>query len=222
MITARSFISYHHRYPESRRVGGKEESVLLIKKIRKRCDERDDNFASNVRNRLSVCTDLVAAEAVYHTHCYAKFFLDIPNATGIRGRPECPKMLAAFNLTCDWLENEIDLFTLEDFWMKMKEVSDEEVYGVKRIKQKLQEKYKDNIFFSEVSGRKNVVCFRNMADWIINDQWYKSKVQNAEDEAKRIIETAAKIIKNDLKEFLQSNGSSSTTCYPSIDDVKIG
>ena len=167
---------------------------------------------------MSVCTDLVAAEAVYHAQCHAKFFLDIPNATGIRGRPECPKMLAAFNLTCDWLENEIDLFTLEDFRMKMKEVSDEEVYGVKRIKQKLQEKYKDNIFFAEVSERKNVVCFRNMADWIINDQWYKNKVQNAEDEAKRIIETAAKIIKNDLKEFLQSKGSG----YPSIDDVKIG
>ena len=83
-------------------------------------------------------------------------------------------------------------------------MSDEEVYGVKRTKQKLQEKYKDNIFFAEVSGRKNVVCFRNMADWIINDQWYKNKVLNAEDEAKRIIETAAEIIKNDLKESMTS------------------
>ena len=81
---------HQHRYPESRRVGGKEESVLLIKKIRKRCEERDDNFASNVRKRLSVCTDLVAAEAVYHAQCHAKFFLDIPNATGIQGSPECP------------------------------------------------------------------------------------------------------------------------------------
>ena len=34
---------------------------------------------------------------------------------------------------------------------------------------------------------------------------------NADDEAKHIVETVAKIIKNKLKEFLQSN----TTGYPS-------
>ena len=46
--------------------------------------------------------------------------------------------------------------------------------------------------------------------------------QNAHDQVKRIIETAVKIIKNEPKEFLQSNATGSTTCYPSIDDVKIG
>ena len=81
----------------------------------------------------------------------------------------------------------------------------------------MQEKYKKYILFAAVSGRKNVVCFRNMADWIINDQWHDNKWQNGDDEAKRIIETATKIIKNELKEFLQSN-----PCYPSIDNVKIG
>ena len=30
-----------------------------------------------------------------------------------------------------------------------------------------------------------------MADWIINDQWYDNKRQNADDEAKRLVETAA-------------------------------
>ena len=72
-----------------------------------------------------------------------------------------------------------------------------------------------------MSGRKNVVCFRNIADWI-SDQWYDSKKQNAHDQAKRNIETAVKTIKNELKEFLQSNATGSTTSYPSIDDVKIG
>ena len=45
---------------------------------------------------------------------------------------------------------------------------------------------------------------------------------NAGDEAKRIIKTAAKIIENELKKILQSNAMGSTTCYPSIDDIKIG
>ena len=145
-----------------------------------------------MRKRLSICTDLVADEAVYYAQCHAQFFLNTRSADGNRGRPECPKMSSA------------------------------EVYGIKRIKQKLQEKYKENIFFAELSGRNKVVCFRNMADWIISDQWYDNKRKNADDDAKRIIETAAKIIKNELKEFLQSNATGSTTCYPSIDDVKIG
>ena len=75
--------------------------------------------------------------------------------------------------------------------------------------------YKENLFFAEVPGRKNVVCFRNMANWITSDQWYDNKRQNADDEAKRIIETAAKIIKHKLKEFLQSNATGSTTCLSS-------
>ena len=78
----------------------------------------------------------------------------------------------------------------------MEEVSNDEVYGVKRIKQKLQRKYEENIFFAEVSGNKNVI-FRNMADRIVSDQWYDNKRQNADNEAKRIIETAPKIIKNE-------------------------
>ena len=84
----------------------------------------------------------------------------------------------------------------------MKEVSSDEVYGVKRIKQKLQVKYEENIFFAKVSGNKNII-FRNMADRIVSDQWFDNKRQNADNEAKRKIETAPKIIKSKLKQFLQ-------------------
>ena len=42
----------------------------------------------------------------------------------------------------------------------MKEISDNfEVYTVKRLKQKLQDHYKEFIFFAEVEARGNVVCF---------------------------------------------------------------
>lgn len=59
-----------------------------------------------------------------------------------------------------------------------------------------------------------------MVDWTITDQWYDNKRQNADNEKKRIIETAAKIMKNELKEFPQSNATGSTTYYPTIDDIK--
>ena len=76
-----------------------------------------------MRKQLSISTDLVTDEAVYHAQCHVLFFLNTRSADGNRGRHECPKMQAVFNLTCDWLENEIDLFTLEGFRLKMEEVS---------------------------------------------------------------------------------------------------
>ena len=48
-------------------------------------------------------------------------------------------------------------------------VGNSEVYTVKMLKQKLQEHYKDFIFFVEVEGHVNIVCFRNMAKYIINE-----------------------------------------------------
>ena len=106
-----------------------------------------------------------------------------------------------FKQVCSWLENKNQLFTLEDVELKMKELADGEVYGVKRIKQKLEQNFKGNIFFAEISGRKNVICFENMAHRIVSDMWYEERKANV-DEAKRIIETAAKLVKNDIKQFL--------------------
>ena len=101
----------------------------------------------------------------------------------------------------------------------MIEIFDEDVYTVKRIKEKLQDKYKDNIFFAEVSGRKNDVCFRNMASRIISDQLYDNMRSNADDKSKQIIETDVKLIKSDIR----GNLKRSTDSFPSTDDAsKVG
>ena len=55
-----------------------------------------------------------------------------------------------------------------------------------------------------------------------NDRMMMLKMMMNDDEAKCINETAEKIIKSKVKEFLQLNATGSTTCYPSIDDIKIG
>ena len=98
----------------------------------------------------------------------------------------------------------------------------EEVFGAKWIKKKLQEKYSDNIFFAEVAGRKNVICFKDMASYIVSDTWYVERKEDINDEAKRIIKTAAKLVKNNIKESIISNTNSSCT-YPTTEDAeKIG
>ena len=167
-----------------------------------KCDERNDTFASDVQKRLSICGNLVASKAVYHSHCHVRFFFNKPtDAYKTPGQSQCPKMEATFNEICPWLEKENELLTFDEIRAKMIEISDEEKYTVKRIKQKLQDRYKDNIFFAKISGRKNVAYFRNEASWIISDQWYNNSRSNADDEAKLIIKTAAKLIKSDTSLF---------------------
>ena len=71
------------------------------------------------------------------------------------------------------------------------------VYTIKRLKQKLQEHYQEHIFFANVEGHENVVCFRNMAKFIINEKWHSSR-NGMENEAEWIVTTAAKIIRDEI------------------------
>lgn len=94
-------------------------------------------------------------------------------------------MLQSFNHLIEWLDSEsgAELYTLAELHSKMTEFSDGSVvYTIKRLKQKLQEHYKQHIFFATVEGRENVICFRNMAKYVINEKWHTSR-NNTEDEA---------------------------------------
>ena len=87
-------------------------------------------------------------------------------------------MLQWFKLLIEWLESECgaELYTLTELHSIMTEFSDGSgVYTTKRLKQKLQEYYQEHIFFANVEGHENVVCFRNMAKFIINEKWQSSR-----------------------------------------------
>ena len=88
---------------------------MLIDRIRKKCDERNYTFASDVRKRLSIGGDLVASKAVYHSHCHARFFFNKPtDADKTPGRPQCLKIQTTFIQMSSWLENEPGLLTLDE------------------------------------------------------------------------------------------------------------
>ena len=89
-----------------------------------------------------------------------------------------------------------------------------EIYSIKRLKQKMQEHYKECIFFAEVDGRGSVVCFRNMARYIINEKWYSYKEDNIEDEDERIVTAAAKIIRAEIRECKYDS-----EFYPTNEDI---
>ena len=126
-------------------------------------------------------------------------------------------MLHWFQMLCQWLESEADaeLYTLAELHDTMSQFSGGlDVCTPKRLKQKLHEYYEDFIFFAEVEGRGNVVCFRNMASYVINDKWHLERKENIEEEAERIVCAAAKIIRAEIRENIYDAKS-----YPTNEDI---
>ena len=62
--------------------------------------------------------------------------------------------------------SDAELYTLKELRSKMSELAvDDSVYCLKGLKQKLQERYGNNLYFAdEIEGKSNVVCFQNMID----------------------------------------------------------
>ena len=74
-----------------------------------------------------------------------------------------------------------------------------EAYSTQRLKKKLKDRYSDHLYFAEINGRKNVLCFKNIANYIINEKWYEKRQINIDDETKRIVITAAKLIREEIR-----------------------
>ena len=69
-----------------------------------------------------------------------------------------------------------------------------EVYSLKCFQQKLIDKYKGLINFSDAEGKPNALCFNDWLNSLLNDQWRKGRKANNVDEAERMVIQAAKII----------------------------
>ena len=160
------------------------ETLELKSTVLQVCEERNDSWATEVKGRLNTCSDLVAEEAIYHRDCLASFCmlrvrqseanLASVGSSCASGRNEDAELRDAFNNMCLFLDSTGDeLYTLCDLTDMMKNMSEskEKTYSERHMKRKLEEFYGDHIFFASVSGRKNVICFRNMASCIINEAW---------------------------------------------------
>ena len=152
---------------------------------------------------LNGCLDLPAADAAYHKLCHSHFMLNRkrPASSHVseskRGRKPDAAMPLYFEMFCLWLENEAEkeLDTLHELALKMSEFADgDDTYSTKWLKQKLIDRHKDSIYFAEIDGRPNIVCFRTTASSIITEKWYNDRKTEVEDEAECIVERAAKII----------------------------
>ena len=136
----------------------------------------------------------------------------------LSGRPVSSGATEIFDKLCYWLENEceMEVVTLDEVHEKMKSMSDDhEPYSKKWLKTKLQQRFGDHLIFSEICGKKNVLSFKDVVNYIINKKWYDERNNNVEQEAMRIITTAAKLIRQEIQ-----NIHLDTEYYPTTQEIK--
>ena len=117
-----------------------------------------------------------------------------------------------------WLEGcANEMFTLEELHDIMSANSDGgELYLAKHLKRKLLERYGSLIYFAEICGRRNVLCFRDMCSFLVNGFWYKQKASgNAAEESPHLVSAAAQLIAAEIRE-LPNNCDS----YPTADYIQ--
>ena len=84
-------------------------------------------------------------------------------------------------------------------------------YSYPHMQQRLKEHFGNKIIQTEINGKPNVVTFRNRAREVLYD-FYSQRDLNPEKDKFRIIEAAAKLIKDDIKAVKTSHCN-----YPGID-----
>ncbi|WAR21606.1 hypothetical protein MAR_015580 [Mya arenaria] len=89
-----------------------------------------------------------------------------------------------------------------------------QAYGYTYMKSILKEHFGNRIIQIEINGKTNVLIFRSTAKAILND-FHANRKADPETEKKRIIETAAKLIKDDINSVETSHD-----VYPDCDTLK--
>ena len=182
------------------------ETLEIRESTLEQCKVRDDAWALEVRSRLMTCCDLVAEEAIYHKNCHRNFYRT--NVHPSCGRPVDSMKGETFDKVCEWLEvNDCEFLTLQDVVNKAQTLvpNNDEVYSEKWIKQKLIQRYGDHIQFNEVRGRHNVICWKEMASYVVNEKWRENEGNRSE----HIVVTAAKLLRATICE-----ASYDTDSYP--------
>ena len=201
-------VELRHKFRDSRR----EVQTLPLHGIVIDCaKQRNDDWGKKVLARMENCIDLVAAEAVYHSKCMAEFRLNQSDVRKVRGRPSDSGMTEAFERICDWLENSMDceLYSIQELHQKMLEKNNGHGYSIKSFREKLKSRYQEHVYFVQGVGRnRELVCFKDMADYILRDMKENGKTKGS------VITAAAKLIKADIREMEFATG-----LYPNEQDI---
>ena len=133
------------------------------------------------------------------------------------GRPQDKERVDAFLEVASFFEeNDDEQITIQDLISCMDDNladSGHEAYSYKYMQQKIQEHFGDRIIQTEINGKPNVVTFRSKASTVLQD-YHSHQTADPDTDKMRLVETAAKLIREDIKSVKTSH-----TVYPSYDEL---
>ena len=208
------------KYPKNRRLTVYNVATLEFRdKIISICEQRSDQWGQKVYSRIANTIDLVAEEGRYHFSCYTSF-KNIPKRESA-GRPEESIALSAFKKLLEYIDsNDECQYSLSELKKIMAEVSgtnQEDLYSDHWLKTKLLAYYKDSIYCTHLHSQHNIFTFTQTGQNILTEQWYADKKSDETSERLRIVETAAKIIREDICRMAYD-----CKMYPNTEDMKTG
>ena len=188
---------------------------IIAKTILQRGDNRHDEWSLKVKGRIEYYHgDLHAADCVYHQVCSSHFrcgrdvplqFRTDPDPKRRKsGRPKDEDQEQAFSKMCAYLAmNDEEQLTVSDLKCKMKEYlykANSIPYGNQYLKSQLKERYGNCIYIAEGEGLGDIVTMREKTSEILRSYFNSTNQEGDEESQKRaILETAAKLIKSDIK-----------------------
>ena len=90
-------------------------------------------------------------------------------------------------------------------------------YHYKHMHQKLKEHFGERIILTEINGKPNVVTFRNRAKAVLHNFYSQQRGDDPDTEKIRIVETASKLIRDDIKAVETSH---KCNIYPACDELR--
>ena len=110
-----------------------------------------------------------------------------------------------FEKACESLEDDIELYTVAEY----------NIYSPKMTQIKLKERYGDRMRLVTRDGKSNILVLDRVSD-IFLEKWCKEQgKENVNDESKRIVKTAEKLIREAIR-----NSDHSTSTYASTEDIR--
>lgn len=180
------------------------------------CKERNDQWGREVLGRIQMAhADLHAADALYHAQCNSNFrtgkqkpqtITSTPESnlkrrkmTPVAGRPKNEKAEAIFLEMMTKIEKNRKQIPIKDLVREMEHLCGvEDAYSIVHMKRKIREYFGNAIVFTEEDGKPSVLTFNSNMSSILHDFYQRTGKDNKDEEKRSIIQTAAKLIKDDI------------------------
>jgi hypothetical protein len=125
---------------------------------------------------------------------------DVKIHKSAKGRPQNLTQTESFLKTMNYLEeNDDEQITISDLVLKMTEICNHEPYSTTYMKKRLIKHFGSAVVISEINGKSDVVTFKTTASEILHEFYRQPKEEDLSVRKRRVVETAAKLILNDIK-----------------------